>query len=552
MEIFMKKRAKNRKMMLFLILAAIIFLQAFMTAGIGREKKEFHIDEIYSYLLSNSYDTDSFERADTMWNTWVSGSSFDEFVTVQRGEAFAFDKVYRNNSLDCHPPLFYWMLHTICSFFPDSFSKWYGLGLNLFTFLVTGVFLYLSSRRLIRNDAAAFLPLILYGFSQIAVDTALFIRMYGLLTCLAMIFIYLHIRMFQDGPELRLIVAGGIVTFLGAMTHYYFLLLGAAGAAGFCIYLLMTQRPKKCFVYAAAELLAVALFVAVYPWVIRQITNPASNNVSREMMRTLLDIALFRTMLKRLVTELCSVLFVKAAAGKIVLLISAAAGAALLILSLIRRKNRKEPVESPLPELLWISWTAAFVVLLVSYIGGDYVYLRYIYYICPMVYLLMAAAVCALGEKAGFGKITAAVLISATLVNAVLWTGNVRAGNLRCSYLYGPEAAVTEDLASYSTLNCFVVSRRGSAVPTGNLTRLRNFNQVYMADFQSLERSGEFSRELKENRNCMLYINTDTYWTDGYDPQSVIASLQKENPAADFLKCQDSSLGMYYLVMSRE
>ena len=72
----------------YLLAACIIALQAVLLVFTIRQKQEFHIDEIYSFILSNSYDTNSFNNADWMWGTWVDQTDFDEFATVQQGEQF--------------------------------------------------------------------------------------------------------------------------------------------------------------------------------------------------------------------------------------------------------------------------------------------------------------------------------------------------------------------------------------------------------------------------------------------------------------------------------
>lgn len=188
------------------VLLGIIFLQVFMLIFIGCQKKEYHIDEIYSYILSNSYDTDRISNDEEMWGKWIEGSDFNKFVTVQEGERFAYDKVYRNNSTDCHPPLFYWLLHSICSFFPDQFSKWFGIGLNISLYIIAAFLIYLISTELIKNEIMRFLPLVLYGFSRFGIDTVTFIRMYTLLEVFALVFIYLHVLMFKYGVERKKLV----------------------------------------------------------------------------------------------------------------------------------------------------------------------------------------------------------------------------------------------------------------------------------------------------------------------------------------------------------
>ena len=48
----------------------------------------------------------------------------------RRKHRFDYASVYYNQTQDVHPPLFYFLLHTVCSLFPGSFTKWTGLGMN--------------------------------------------------------------------------------------------------------------------------------------------------------------------------------------------------------------------------------------------------------------------------------------------------------------------------------------------------------------------------------------------------------------------------------------
>ena len=90
---------KNR-----ILLLTIILLSCLLVFIICIDKCGYHIDEIYSYILSNSYHADRISHDDSVWDQWISGDRLKNFVTVQEGEQFAYKKVYYNNPLDCHPP----------------------------------------------------------------------------------------------------------------------------------------------------------------------------------------------------------------------------------------------------------------------------------------------------------------------------------------------------------------------------------------------------------------------------------------------------------------
>ena len=122
----MKKNITSKHVLVF-----IIVVQALLLIWAGTKKRELFIDEVYSYVLSNSYDFDMISNADYMWGEWVNTDDFMEFITVQPGEEWSLEKVYYNNTTDCHPPLYYWILHSVCSFFPNQFNFWFGLAINL-------------------------------------------------------------------------------------------------------------------------------------------------------------------------------------------------------------------------------------------------------------------------------------------------------------------------------------------------------------------------------------------------------------------------------------
>ena len=65
--------------------------------------------------------------------------AFMDYFTVQRGHEFDYATVWKNQSEDVHPPLYYVFVHTISSFFPGSFSKWFGLAVNILFYILSGI-----------------------------------------------------------------------------------------------------------------------------------------------------------------------------------------------------------------------------------------------------------------------------------------------------------------------------------------------------------------------------------------------------------------------------
>ena len=66
-------RTKMNPVIRVLVLTFIIALQLTAFIKIGMDKKEYHVDEIYTYLLSNSYYVDRVANDDSKWDQWFSG-----------------------------------------------------------------------------------------------------------------------------------------------------------------------------------------------------------------------------------------------------------------------------------------------------------------------------------------------------------------------------------------------------------------------------------------------------------------------------------------------
>lgn len=258
------------EILLFIIIAVQIVNMVFVFVN---DKKEYHSDEVYSYGLSNSFyrafvenddvHSDKFENI----NEWISGDIIHDYITVQQGEQFRYDSVWHNQAQDRHPPLFYAVLHTICSFFPDEFSFWFGFIPNLVYFAITQFFLYKLAKNILKSKYLALLFCTFWGFTPAALDIVLFIRMYCMLTMWVVILIYLHSGLTLSGKtyKVRDFIPFMIVTFLGALTQYLFLFVAFVTAVCFCIWYLVNKKYKTMFMYGCSMLIGVLMFFAAFP-----------------------------------------------------------------------------------------------------------------------------------------------------------------------------------------------------------------------------------------------------------------------------------------------
>ena len=128
----MQKRGKTALTLVgfAVMLAALLALMV----SIGARKDGFDIDEFFTYGLANSYHQ-PFLNTET--GRWISGKAFSDYLTAS-GHAHEYLNVYENQIADVHPPLYYLFMHAVCSAFQNPpFTKWTGIGLNLFFFSLT-------------------------------------------------------------------------------------------------------------------------------------------------------------------------------------------------------------------------------------------------------------------------------------------------------------------------------------------------------------------------------------------------------------------------------
>lgn len=270
----------------YLLLIIIILLQLCWTTYVYVfQKQGCHSDEIWSYGLSNSYYQPFIYMKDGVFiddctsddiiniNKWTTGKIYNDYITVQKGERFAYASVYHNQSLDHHPPLYYTLLHTVCSLFPDTFSFYFAFFLNCIFLIVTQIFLFKLLKLLTKSETAALIGCTLYGFGSGALSTFIFLRQYSLLTMFGVMYTYYNAALFKsEGFNLKKYLPAIIITtFCAFMTHYTGIAYIGVFTACFCIYLLCKRKIKKMFIYGGATASTLLLYIAVYPAAVKQI-----------------------------------------------------------------------------------------------------------------------------------------------------------------------------------------------------------------------------------------------------------------------------------------
>ncbi|MDD6423278.1 MAG: hypothetical protein PUF83_09560 [Intestinibaculum porci] len=247
----------------------LIILQLVLAVYTGSQKKSFFGDEIFSYGLANSENYSFLGKQSATQvshnHGWVDQSYFKDYVTVQKKDAFTYDAPYRNQVNDVHPPLYYVLLHTICSLFPHSFSKWYGLGLNIGILIIIDLLLYHIAKYFLKSELKSLLTVALWSCSAAGLSDIILIRMYLLLTLAYLVFLQMHIKIFKDHSySVQNFLLLFFSVMLGGLTHYYFYPFAFFMAAPVCVYLLVKNR-GALLAYMTSLLAGFACNLMIFP-----------------------------------------------------------------------------------------------------------------------------------------------------------------------------------------------------------------------------------------------------------------------------------------------
>lgn len=254
---------KYKKYVLFVLVGAIFLILSFLKNG-------FYVDEIYSYGHANSSNGAYFEKhfqenselnyKDKFYHQWLDGSLFNEWLTVQKDEAFHYSAISENLKQSVHPPLFYYLLHTICSLVPETFHKALGLGLNFVVLVLLFYFFYRLAKEVFSDEKKAFVATAFFMFVPMVLQMQIYIRMYLLLMAL-MTGLWWQIFAFfnDDNVSLKRLLFIFCLAFLSFLTHYYALIMVFFLTATFCIVLFLQKKYLKSVALGAIILFSLMI-----------------------------------------------------------------------------------------------------------------------------------------------------------------------------------------------------------------------------------------------------------------------------------------------------
>lgn len=250
-----------------LILALIIIISLSVSTFFEFTKQGFHEDELLTYNLANSS-----KQLNT--DGWNSPGDFNEYLAATEPHLFDYAQVYENQIIDAsHPPFYYALVHTVCSLFPNAFTKWLAFVINAVMTAVSLILLFGIGKRVTDNNLYALIATGGYAFSVACITTTIYLRMYATLTMFVLAFLYLTLKIYDMGKDVKFFHFLPVlpVVILGILTQYYFIMFAGLIGLVFFVLQIKNRSVKSLLLYIVTAVIGAAVALIVYPYIIENV-----------------------------------------------------------------------------------------------------------------------------------------------------------------------------------------------------------------------------------------------------------------------------------------
>ena len=252
------KRFENMRVISIYVMFIVLMIGVFLC------KKNFHVDELLSYGLANdSYglvmsveDGVKYEPAER---------PFVNYLSVNAGEGFNYRYVWENQAIDVHPPLFYAVLHTICSFFPGQFSVWYAGVINIAFGLLTLMALRKLMDELFDDAFVKDAISVVFVLTAEVLVMVSFLRMYIMAMFWVTLSTWFFVKQVGKKWELKDYLLIFVISVLSALTHYYCVVYLIFICVVYGVWLLLEKKWKEVVAFAGTMVAAAGTAIVIFP-----------------------------------------------------------------------------------------------------------------------------------------------------------------------------------------------------------------------------------------------------------------------------------------------
>lgn len=487
-------------------IAVVLVLQLAMLCYWGAQKHGFHVDEVYTFELSNYPDT-IYGDSENAYASWKTGDTFRQVLEPADGRLFDLSVPFWNGETDNHPPTYYILVNIVSSVFKllgIRVNKWAGLLPNIACSLVTTYFIIRLLYRLFGNDLLALVGAFVWTFFIGTINTGVYLRMYALLTLAVVIFCWLQLNFLANysqkqsvGNTLALLQ---LTTIFGILSQYYFLFFAFFFCGFMCVYLFIRKDWAMLRCYMLTEIGAVAAAELLFP---RMVVRLFFGDRGSEALGNLVDGSGYISQLKAVLEIINRELF-----GGYGLAVLAVSIVCLLISAVLCNSRKQKPFPSGQYVTLLLL-TSVFYILAVTKIA-PYQVDRYFMCIFPLVSICAVYGLycCALAISTALPKNTRACTITAAVVLAVFTLSNTASGDI--SYIYSDGAERAAVLSQYKELP--VIALNGDEYNDSVLQwafEFQNYEDVFLCNNNGFSDLNLVSQDRRLKNGFLLYVHQE-------------------------------------------
>ncbi|MDE5598323.1 MAG: hypothetical protein K2J04_10875 [Lachnospiraceae bacterium] len=270
------KHQSSEAAMLFILIVvqlALVFLMQMRTI--------VNSDGIFSYTLANN--PYAYVFIDGMYNEfpqnngWLSAHILRENYVVEEYDRFNYEGVYHHQRYDVHPPLYYFLVHTISSFFVGQYSVFHTLAINLVALLIIDILLVQLFQELYGKKGYGLVPFVLLSSLDVMLFLFTWSRMYMLLFMFCFWYLLIHWKLIKNREcwKKTYLVQMVLCIFLGTMTHYYFYVYAACLTLFAMFFFIYEKRKYAVLNYIYAGVVGIMASWIAFPWVVAHIFGNA-------------------------------------------------------------------------------------------------------------------------------------------------------------------------------------------------------------------------------------------------------------------------------------
>lgn len=250
------KKVELKNVLLYFVFLCFLFISIYL-------KINYHIDELFSYNLSNHNGTSAFIFEDGIKYEDFN-DRFLEYSTTSKETQFNIVNVWNNQKADVHPPLYYILFNFVSSLFVGEFSKWFPGIINIILSLITFYYIRKILNILTNNKLIVFFTSLTYICCTGIIDDTAFFRMYVMAMLWVTVITYLFLRTTKNNDKINHYLIA-FFALLGALTHYYCIIYAFFISLIYVVTLILEKQNNKLIHFCVCMIIAGVCALAIFP-----------------------------------------------------------------------------------------------------------------------------------------------------------------------------------------------------------------------------------------------------------------------------------------------